>query len=871
MSRRPSLALALVLLAGHSAAFCTTGPGRAPATDFLVSPCRLPATLNTTTTDTNTTVFTLSNGLVARVFTLINRSPGSTHTLATTGLHLLPDSRTPPDSSNNLLHTTNPVAEAALTINNRSVLVGGVARPLARDSASDAVPDTPPLRFFFSPAHPPRTAAPLRRYAFSPGQRNNPPGRAWPPHGLRVEMDHFLPCSALVLPTAVAETGLVTATVAYELYEATTSMSKAVTLVHNCSFPLSVSSMTVAALNLVVDGSATMTTDSNVAVGEIATVDGVAGVHAVRFLSASAVDVAAARSAARGQPLLLHTLTRRPLPRANPAPSEFGPGLVNYSAAAAADPASRFTTFLVLETLHDVPRPDPATAPRGMGRYGRALSLMYRTVSPQTEEFPVLSEAVCTGGAALPSSDPRYGFDCYDMRGQKDLLTMLSQAGECGVDVVVVAQNMNSTWRSMLGVEFESAANISFTRSLVAHARSNNVSLGLYELLKNARSWSSLNTAAPQNAPMVGYDDMDPQLMQPCHNGHNPQCTGGPGCCSLCSATAFYRAMHDSVLDFWDATGISAVEPDGAESAQPCANTSHALHSGASDAIWQQWRMVQQTFQAFRARGAFNFGMPCHFLEGGQAKCPGGYDEMLWSQPRWVWLHRQRQRMIADPQNRDLFVPSVLRYYITPLTSYHPVEYINGTARPLPGRSSAADITSVATLEPLDEHLLEYSWALSQALTIGISSALRGFRLYQSQQSQQLLKAWTSFFHAHARLLITDSQTVAWTNATGCDAIVHGLSRASEEALYLSPAGPVRALLMVWNTLNATAQTTLSVPVEFSGLAEGDVAWIVEGVAPSPTTAVSRPSTVTNSTITVHATLGPLQIKYFLIQDTEGR
>lgn len=57
---------------------------------------------------------------------------------------------------------------------------------------------------------------------------------------------------------------------------------------------------------------------------------------------------------------------------------------------------------------------------------------------------------------------------------------------------------------------------------------------------------------------------------------------------------------------------------------QPCANASHAHHHGLDDSIWEQWLRVHATFKQYLEHGAFNIGMPGHWLEGGQAKAPGG-------------------------------------------------------------------------------------------------------------------------------------------------------------------------------------------------------------------------------------------------------
>ena len=118
------------------------------------------------------------------------------------------------------------------------------------------------------------------------------------------------------------------------------------------------------------------------------------------------------------------------------------------------------------------------------------------------------------------------------------------QAAALGWEGVDVSLNMNSTWRSQVGVEFQSPSNVTWFSALVARARAAGMELGAYQLLRNARSATGINQCAPDNAfglPNDGFDDMDlPSPLGtglPCHNGGRPGCRGGLGCCSLCSAT----------------------------------------------------------------------------------------------------------------------------------------------------------------------------------------------------------------------------------------------------------------------------------------------------------------------------------------------
>ena len=67
---------------------------------------------------------------------------------------------------------------------------------------------------------------------------------------------------------------------------------------------------------------------------------------------------------------------------------------------------------------------------------------------------------------------------------------------------------MNGTWRSTVGNEFQSAANITWFKQIVDLAHRGRLEIGAYQLLLNARSATALNQAAPQDAatlPNAGY------------------------------------------------------------------------------------------------------------------------------------------------------------------------------------------------------------------------------------------------------------------------------------------------------------------------------------------------------------------------------
>ena len=495
----PNLLLLLLLLAQAA--------GASNCSDWLLRPCATPSTL---LYNASSGTYLLSNGIVSRTLLL----DAATQQLSTVSLRSLA-------SGEEKLRAV--VAEAALEVNGARAFVGGA-------SAGG-------LRFTFVAA---RQGLPFAgNFSFTPGARGSRAGKPWPPLGVRAEFDHELPCAAV----GAGDSGALTATIVYELYDGTSAFGKRVLLRHTCAAPLFVFNMSVSLLALARDLAVETFTDASISE---TTVDGTDAPPGVAVWGTRFLPIA-------GSHAYDHAL---------PA---FGPGLSFFSSADA------FASFLCVEVAHDAERAEGAA--HGMSRFGLESARMWRTLAPQTEQFPVVANAMCSGGSNLPRGDPRAGSWCYDAEGTAQLSALIAQAAALGFEGVDVSLNMNATWRSQVGVEFQSAQNASWFAALVGQARALGMEMGAYDLLRNARSATAPNQCAPDNAaalPLHWHDDMD--LPPPlgtgltCHNGGSASCRGGPGCCSLCSATDFYDALEASIFDFWGQTGMTITEQDGAES-----------------------------------------------------------------------------------------------------------------------------------------------------------------------------------------------------------------------------------------------------------------------------------------------------------------
>ena len=110
-----------------------------------------------------------------------------------------------------------------------------------------------------------------------------------------------------------------------------------------------------------------------------------------------------------------------------------------------------------------------------------------------------------------------------------------------------------------------------------------------------------------------------------------------------------------------------------------------------------------------------------------------GYIENQFTLPRWQDLSVSRQGMYDDLYH---YIPTV-GWMFLPLTQYH-------------GGGDAA------TFEPLSDHLTEYEWGLAQYFGAGVAACYRGWRLYDSNQTREVVVRWVSFFKKYRRILTSD-------------------------------------------------------------------------------------------------------------------
>jgi hypothetical protein len=180
-----------------------------------------------------------------------------------------------------------------------------------------------------------------------------------------------------------------------------------------------------------------------------------------------------------------------------------------------------------------------------------------------------------------------------------------------------------------------------------------------------------------------------------------------------------------------------------------------------------------------------------------------------------------------------------------------------------------------ATLTPLENHLPELNWALSQTFGTGIMAQLRSRYLYDGPHSKALLQQWITWFRRYQGILSQDFVTLSLTTScinetqptmrchldpsTGIDAIIHHGSPGIRSDF------SERAMIMVWNPAQVAFNGSLIAPLYYSGLTHAAGVRTV-GVSYEGATPVQAPLSKANA-VELDIKLGPRELTWIVIED----
>lgn len=331
----------------------------------------------------------------------------------------------------------------------------------------------------------------------------------------------------------------------------------------------------------------------------------------------------------------------------------------------------------------------------------------------------------------------------------------IDQCEECGYEMVIIS------FGAKLNAEDISEENIARFKELVDYANSKGVELGCYSLL--ASRW-------------IG-DDVD--VINP-KTGKRGGMTFGSSPC-LCSDWGY--EYFDKIKTFIERTGMTCLEHDGSYPGDVCASTTHTHHKGLNDSQWRQFHKITKLYNWMCESGIY-INVPDYYLLNGSTKVAIGYREVNWSLPRERQLIHTRQINYRCTWER---LPSSLWSFV-PLVQYH-------------GGGAAA------TLEPLCEHLYEYKTLMFQNYGAGVQACYRGPRLYDTEQTKQVVIEVISWYKKYREILNSDIIHLRQPDARDWDGIMH-----------VNPSLKEKALAMFYNPTDKEMVRTINLPLYYTGL-----------------------------------------------------
>lgn len=319
------------------------------------------------------------------------------------------------------------------------------------------------------------------------------------------------------------------------------------------------------------------------------------------------------------------------------------------------------------------------------------------------------------------------------------------------------------TFGSGLNMESEDPAYLARIKADVDYAHAHSLEVGAYSLFSSRRIDDANDVIHPDTGKPGGA------------------IFGNAPCLASVWGTHYLRRVRN----FIEQTGLDLLEHDGPYPGDVCASTSHPGHRGLADSQWVQWRMSADFYAWCRERGVY-VNAPDYYFFTGSNKTGMGYREDNWSLPRAQQLIHGRQNIFDGTFEKT---PS-MGWMFVPLTEYH-------------GGGAAA------TLEPLRDHLADYEAHLANNFGAGVQACYRGPRLYDSDETQAVVRRWVSWFKEYREILEAD--------------IIH-LRRADgrdlDYFLHVHPGRPRCGLAMIYNPLPEPVRRNLTLPLYYTGLTE---------------------------------------------------
>ncbi len=337
-----------------------------------------------------------------------------------------------------------------------------------------------------------------------------------------------------------------------------------------------------------------------------------------------------------------------------------------------------------------------------------------------------------------------------------DYTNGIDQASEVGYEMV------NFSFGSGFNPEDESDKNYAQMKKYAAYADTKGIKIGTYSLLASRSISKKDDVINPNTGKPGGFATF----------GNSP-------CLESAWGQDYFRKMYRMFSE----TGFMTFTHDGSYPGDVCASTEHPGHEGLGDSQYKQWKRITDFYKWSKANGIY-LRVPDYYYLTGSNQNGVGYRENNWSLPRRHQLIHTRQNIFDGTWEST---PS-MRWSFIPLAQYH-------------GGGAAA------TIEPLNEHLDHYEMMLASNIGMGIQSALRGPRLYDTEKTKSMVKRVVGWYKKYRDILESDILHLRRADGRDLDYMMH-----------VNPNLKEKGLLMVFNPTDNVITKKIKVPLYYTGL-----------------------------------------------------
>jgi len=340
-------------------------------------------------------------------------------------------------------------------------------------------------------------------------------------------------------------------------------------------------------------------------------------------------------------------------------------------------------------------------------------------------------------------------------KNDDEVRTAIDQCAATGYEAMILS------FGSHLNMEDNSTENINRWKALAKYAHDKGILIGGYSLFSSRR--------------ISDEDDVvDPK-------------TGKPGGAFFGNAPCFGSkwglAYRDKIKSFFAETGFDIWENDGPYPGDVCASTTHPGHLGLDDSQWKQMEIQKDLYRWLNEHGVYINAPDWYFLDGTH-KIAIGYREVNFS------LSREQQKIL---NRQNIFdgtfekTPS-MGWGFVPLTKYQ-----GGGPE--------------AVLEPLKDHLSDYEQLMIQYYGAGVQACYRGPRLYDTEETKQVVIKTISWYKKYRDILNADIIHLRRADGRDWDGILH-----------VNPALKQKGFALFYNPTHEKITRTIKLPLYYTGL-----------------------------------------------------